>query len=103
MALTQLQDWRRLATITLTDLIPDIRDTQLNALDGAVDDFLLVPAPVLSAAPEGTAQHSPARRRRTQLVSQGRLSQDRAWRLSDDLLATEPGESLESVIDANKA
>ena len=40
MALTQLQDWRRLATITLTDLIPDIRDTQLNALDGAVDDFV---------------------------------------------------------------
>lgn len=40
MALSQLQDWRRLASITLTDLIPDIRDVQLNALDGVVDDFL---------------------------------------------------------------
>lgn len=40
MALTQLQDWRRLASITLADIIPGIRDVQLNALDGLVDDFL---------------------------------------------------------------
>ncbi|MEM9219849.1 MAG: D-Ala-D-Ala carboxypeptidase family metallohydrolase [Cyanobacteria bacterium P01_F01_bin.150] len=40
MALTQLQDWRRLASITLADLMPDIRDVQLNALDGVVDDLL---------------------------------------------------------------
>lgn len=40
MELTQLQDWRRLASMTLVDIIPGIRDLQLNALDGSVDDFL---------------------------------------------------------------
>ncbi|NET50936.1 MAG: hypothetical protein F6K09_20050 [Merismopedia sp. SIO2A8] len=40
MALTQLEDWRRLAAITLADIIPKIRDTRLNALDELVDDFL---------------------------------------------------------------
>ncbi|MGK7888570.1 MAG: D-Ala-D-Ala carboxypeptidase family metallohydrolase [Leptolyngbyaceae cyanobacterium] len=40
MALTQLQDWRRLASITLADLIPDISSPRLTTVDGAVDDFL---------------------------------------------------------------
>ena len=40
MALTQLQDWRRLASITLSDIIPKIPDAQLNTLDGSADDFI---------------------------------------------------------------
>ncbi|MEB3230825.1 MAG: D-Ala-D-Ala carboxypeptidase family metallohydrolase [Leptolyngbyaceae bacterium] len=40
MALTQLQDWRRLAAITLSDIIPRMSNPQLTTLDGTVDDFL---------------------------------------------------------------
>ncbi|NEQ97265.1 MAG: hypothetical protein F6K30_11165 [Cyanothece sp. SIO2G6] len=40
MALTQLQDWRRLAAITLADIIPRIANPQLTTLDGSVDDLL---------------------------------------------------------------